>query len=169
MAGSINKVIIVGHVGKDPDIRTFQDGGKIANFSVATSQSWKDKNSGERKERTEWHNISIKSDGLVKVIEQYVKKGDQVGIEGELQTRKWKDQSGNDRYTTEIVVTGFNGAFHMLGSKRDGDSGGSRDQEDRGSRSSNNSGGSSQQSSGGGGGFGRSDLDDEIPFAPEWR
>lgn len=114
MAGSVNKCIIVGNLGADPEIRSFQNGGRVANLRIATSESWKDKNTGERKERTEWHSVAIMSDGLVGVAERYLKKGSKVYIEGKLQTRKWQDQSGNDRYSTEIVLNGPNAVLTML-------------------------------------------------------
>lgn len=171
MAGSVNKVILIGNVGKDPEIRTFGNGGKVANFSIATSESWKDKNSGERKEKTDWHNIAVFNDGLVGVIERYVKKGSKLYIEGKLQTRKWQDRDGNDKYTTEVVLQGYGGTLTMLDS-RDGQGGG-------GGRSSGGGGGYNQDSGGYGnmnqGGGSRSasamegpkenfDLDDDIPF-----
>src|SRR5277367_5530037 len=120
MAGSVNKVILVGNLGKDPEIRSTQDGREIANFSIATSESWKDKNTGERKEKTEWHNIVVFNDRLITVIKNYVKKGSKLYIEGALQTRKWTDKDGRDRYTTEVVLQNFNGTLTMLDSKRDG-------------------------------------------------
>lgn len=120
MAGSVNKVILIGNLGKDPEVRTTSNGGKLCNLSVATSESWKDKNSGERKEKTEWHRVSIFSDGLAGVCEKYLRKGSKVYIEGSLQTRKWQDKEGQDRYTTEIVISNFNGGLTML----DGKSGG---------------------------------------------
>ena len=125
MAGSINKVIIVGNVGQDPEVRTLPSGGKVVNLSVATSEAWKDKNTGERKERTEWHRVVIFSDGLAKVAEQYVRKGAKVYIEGALQTRKWQDQSGADKYSTEIVLQGFNSNLTMLDGGNKSDSGAS--------------------------------------------
>lgn len=114
MSGSVNKCIIVGNVGQDPEIRTTQSGSKIANLSVATSESWKDKNTGEKREKTEWHRVSVFSEGLVRVIEQWVKKGSKVYLEGQLQTRKWVDQAGVEKYTTEIVLQGFNAALVLL-------------------------------------------------------
>jgi len=111
---SVNKVILVGNLGRDPEVRNFQNGGKVCNFRIATSQKWSDKNSGERKERTEWHSVAIFSEGLVRVAEQYLRKGSQVYIEGKLQTRKWQDQSGQDRYSTEIVLQGFDATLVML-------------------------------------------------------
>lgn len=115
MAGSVNKAILIGNVGADPDIRSFDGGGKVANFSLATSESWKDRNTGEKRERTEWHRIVVWNEGLVGVVQQYVKKGDKLYIEGEIQTRKWQDQSGQDRYSTEIVLTGYSGKLVLLG------------------------------------------------------
>jgi single-strand DNA-binding protein len=121
MAGSVNKVILVGNLGNDPEVRTLPSGGKVVNLSVATSESWRDKNTGERKEKTEWHRVVIFSEGLVRVAEQYLKKGSKVYLEGQLQTRKWQDQSGQDRYSTEVVLQGFNSNLTMLDG-RGGDS-----------------------------------------------
>ena len=151
MAGSVNKVILVGNLGADPEIRRTQDGRPIANLSVATSESWRDRNSGERREKTEWHRVVIFNEGLCKVVEQYLKKGSKVYLEGQLQTRKWQDQSGQDRYSTEVVLQGFNGTLVMLDGRDGGGSGG---------------GGYGGGSGGGqqGGGGGRADMDDEIPF-----
>lgn len=168
MAGSLNRVFLIGHLGADPEIRRLNSGDPVVNIRVATSESWRDKNSGERKEKTEWHNIVIFNDQLAKVAEQYLKKGMKVYVEGQLQTRKWQDQSGNDRYTTEIVLQKFRGELQMLDSRNggdgDGDRGGRRD--DYGSRSGGNGGGQRQSDFGSGGGGGRSsrELDDEIPF-----
>ena len=156
---SLNKVQIIGNVGRDPEIRTFPNGGKVANLSVATSEKWKDRNSGERRERTEWHNIAVFVDPTIRFIEQYVSKGDMLYIEGKLETRKWQDQSGQDRYTTEIVVRPYSGEVKKL------KEGGSGQRHDSGGYGSSDGGGG--YSSGGGGGQGV--LDDEIPFAPEWR
>ena len=153
----MNLAILIGRVGKDPEIKSFQNGGKVANFSLATSEKWKDKNSGEKKEKTEWHNITVFSDGLVGVVERFVKKGDQLMVKGKIQTRKWQDQSGNDRYTTEIVLQGFDAAIEMLGGKSGGNDGGSSSASDSGSY------GGSNASSGGGSPF-PDDLDDEVPF-----
>ena len=176
MAGSVNKVILVGNLGADPEIRRTQDGRPIANLSVATSESWRDKNSGERKEKTEWHSVVIFNDNLAKVAEQYLKKGAKVYIEGQLQTRKWTDQQGQDRYTTEIVLQKFRGELQMLdargqggdsgsvgysGGGRGSDFGQSGPSESYGGRGGGNRGGDDR--GGGGGGFSR-DLDDEIPF-----
>ncbi len=152
MSGSVNKCIIVGNLGGDPEVRTFQNGGKVCNLRIATSETWKDKNSGERKERTEWHSVAIHNDGLVGVAEQYLRKGAKVYIEGQLETRKWQDKSGQDRYSTEIAVRGFGGTLKML----DGPSG-------------NQGGGYQRGTQGGAPAGGQGGLDDEIPFAPEWR
>lgn len=156
MAGSVNKVIILGNVGADPEIRRTQSGTPIANLRVATSESWRDKNSGERKEKTEWHTVVVFSEGLVKVIEQYVKKGSKLYIEGALQTRKWQDQSGNDRYSTEVVLQGFNSTLTLL----DGPSGERQERQPETERQ-NSYGGQPAN-------FSR-DMDDDIPFAPEFR
>lgn len=121
MAGSVNKVILVGNLGNDPEVRNLPSGGKVVNLSVATSEQWRDKNSGERKERTEWHRVVIFSEGLVRVAEQYLRKGAKVYIEGQLQTRKWQDQSGQDKYSTEIVLQGFNSTLTMLDGRGDGE------------------------------------------------
>ena len=154
MPGSLNKVLVIGNLGADPEVKSFQNGGKVCNLRVATSESWKDKNTGERKERTEWHTVSILSEGLVDVAERYLRKGSKVYIEGQLQTRKWQDQSGNDRYSTEIVVRGFGGTLIMLDGK--GEGGGQR----AGGGSGGSSGGDWNQ------GGGNDDLDDTdlIPF-----
>lgn len=156
MAGSVNKVIIVGNLGRDPEVRTFQTGGKVVNLRIATSETWRDKASGERKERTEWHAVAIFDEGLCKVAEQYLKKGATVYIEGQLETRKWQDQSGADKYSTEIVLRPFRSSLTMLG----GGSGGS-DRSEGG-----NDHGSREQSGYGAGGRpnGNRDFDDEIPF-----
>lgn len=124
MSGSVNKVILVGNLGADPEIRTLNNGGKVAQLSIATSERWRDRNSGEQRERTEWHRVVIFSEGLVRVAEQYLKKGAKVYIEGQLQTRKWQDQSGQDKYTTEIVLQGFNSTLTMLDGRGEGEGGG---------------------------------------------
>lgn len=171
MAGSVNKVIILGNLGADPEIRTFQNGGKVANLRIATSERWRDKNSGENREKTEWHTVAIFSEGLVRVVEQYLKKGSSVYIEGKLQTRKWQDQSGNDRYSTEVVLQGFDSKLVMLGGRDGGNSGGgdyggsqgggySGGNQGGGDQGGGYGGGQSQSGSGGGGG----NIDDEIPF-----
>lgn len=158
MAGSVNKVILIGNLGRDPEARTFQNGGKIVNLRIATSETWKDKVSGERKERTEWHAVSIMNEPLAKIAEQYLRKGSTVYIEGQLETRKWQDQSGADRYSTEIVLRPFNGTLILLGGKPD-DQRGAGGYDDYGSGSSGNSSGY-----GGGKAGSRDDLNDEIPF-----
>ncbi len=157
MAGSVNKVILVGNLGADPEIRRTQDGRPIANLRIATSESWRDKNTGERKEKTEWHRVVVFNEGLCKVIEQYVKKGSKVYIEGALQTRKWTDQSGQERYSTEVVLQGFNSTLTMLDGRSGGGSGGGGDYGGSDDHGSSSSGG------GGRGNFSQ-DLDDEIPF-----
>lgn len=172
MAGSVNKVILVGNLGADPEIRRLNSGDPVVNIRVATSESWRDKTSGERKERTEWHNVVIFNDQLAKVAEQYLKKGAKVYVEGQLQTRKWQDQTGNDRYTTEIVLQKFRGELQMLDARGQGEggqvggyAGGSSRGSDFGQsgpgESFNRGGGGG--SKGGGGGSSR-ELDDEIPF-----
>ena len=124
MAGSVNKVIIIGNLGADPEVRQFQNGGQVCNLRIATSETWKDKNTGERREKTEWHQVAIFSEGLVRIAQQYLKKGSKVYVEGKLQTRKWQDQSGADRYSTEIVLQGFDGTLTMLDSAGGGQGGG---------------------------------------------
>jgi len=180
MAGSVNKVILVGNLGKDPEIRRLNSGDPVVNFTLATSESWRDKNSGERKEKTEWHNVVIFNDNLAKVAEQYLKKGMKVYVEGQLQTRKWQDQQGQDRYTTEIVLQKFRGELQMLDSRGQGggdyagDRGSDFGQSSPGAsfaRSGGNSGGNAGSGAGGGnaprggnaGSFSR-DMDDDIPF-----
>lgn len=192
MAGSVNKVILVGNLGRDPESRSFQNGGKVVNLRIATSESWKDRNSGERKEKTEWHSVAIFNEGLANVAERFLRKGSKVYIEGQLQTRKWQDQNGQDKYSTEIVLQGFNSVLTMLdgpnggqGGGGGGRSGGGNDWgggDDFGGGSSGSyggggsRGGSSGGASGGGrGGFGGAqsggpgggfadDLDDDVPF-----
>ena len=124
MAGSVNKVILVGNLGRDPEIRSFQNGGKVCNLRIATSERWKDRNTGEQKEKTEWHSVAIFSEPLVRVAEQYLRKGSSVYIEGQLETRKWQDQTGQDRYTTEVVLRPYKSELTMLGGRADGQSGG---------------------------------------------
>ena len=165
MAGSVNKVILIGNLGADPEIRRTQDGRPIANLRIATSESWRDKATGERKEKTEWHRVVIFSEGLCKIVEQYLKKGSKVYIEGALQTRKWTDKDGVEKYSTEIVLQGFNSTLTMLDGARGGEGGG------RGNDFGNDGGsdfGSSRpqtrQPAMAGGGGKRGDLDDEIPF-----
>ncbi len=169
MAGSVNKVILIGNLGRDPEVRSFQNGGKVCNLRIATSETWKDRNTGERREKTEWHSVAIFQEGLVRVAEQYLRKGSKVYIEGQLQTRKWQDQSGQDRYSTEVVLQGYGGTLTMLDG-RDGPSGGGGYGGDSGGYSSGggfDSGGGQDSGYGGGsssGGATRTDLDDEIPF-----
>ncbi len=159
MAGSVNKVILVGNLGKDPEIRTMQTGGRVANLSIATSESWKDKNSGERKDRTEWHRVVIFNEALVGIAERYLKKGSKVYLEGQLETRKWTDQSGQEKYSTEVVLRPFRGEITMLDGKSGGDSMGGGGYSDRGADSFGSSSMSSQSSPA------RVDeLEDEIPF-----
>lgn len=159
MAGSVNKVILIGNLGQDPEVKSFQNGGKICNLRIATSENWKDKNTGERKERTEWHTVVLNSDGLVGVAERFLRKGSKVYIEGQLRTRKWQDAQGNDRYSTEISVGGMQGVLTML----DGAPGGGGQRSGGGGAGG---GGGWNQGGGapsGGGGF-ADDLDDDIPF-----
>ncbi|MBR0817846.1 single-stranded DNA-binding protein [Bradyrhizobium liaoningense] len=164
MAGSVNKVILVGNLGKDPEIRRTQDGRPIANLSIATSETWRDKNSGERKEKTEWHRVVIFNEGLCKVAEQYLKKGAKVYIEGALQTRKWTDQSGAEKYSTEVVLQGFNSTLTMLDG-RGGGGGGSFGDEPGGDFGSSGPVSSAPRRAVAAGGGGRnSDMDDDIPF-----
>jgi single-strand DNA-binding protein len=165
MAGSVNKVILIGNLGQDPEVKSFQNGGRIANLRIATSENWKDKNTGERKERTEWHTVVLQSEGLVGVAERYLRKGSKVYIEGQLRTRKWQDASGNDRYSTEVSVGGIGGVMTMLDGAPGGGSGGQRSggSGDWDQSSSSSSGGGRTQSAPPAGGFG-DDLDDDIPF-----
>lgn len=170
MAGSVNKVILIGNLGKDPEMRRFPNGGQVVNMTIATSESWRDKATGERKEKTEWHNVAIFSEGLCRVAEQYLKKGSKVYIEGQLQTRKWQDKDGNDRYTTEVVLQGFNSNLTLLDGRRDG--GG----DDRGGYDNGDSFGRSspmerpmersndRRPAASGGGRASAPIDDDIPF-----
>lgn len=167
MAGSLNKVQLIGHLGRDPEVRSFQNGGKVCSLRIATSESWRDKQSGERKERTEWHSVSIMADGLVGIAEQYLRKGSKVYIEGQLETRKWQDQQGQDRYTTEVVLRPYNGQLILLDGRQNGEHGGN------GGGGSQGGGYGGSYGSGGSGsgdarrgdyGGGRPDLDDDIPF-----
>jgi single-strand DNA-binding protein len=175
MAGSVNKVILIGNLGRDPESRSFQNGGKVVNLRIATSESWKDRATGERRERTEWHSVAIFNEGLARTAEQYLRKGSKVYIEGQLQTRKWQDQSGQDRYSTEVVLQGFNAQLVMLDGRGEGGGGGGRSSggwgdDDSGSSSGMGGGGFSGGGRSGGGGAGRpsdpfdSDLDDDVPF-----
>ncbi len=172
MAGSVNKVILIGNLGRDPEVRSFQNGGKVCNLRIATSETWKDRNTGERREKTEWHSVAIFQEGLVRIAEQYLRKGSKVYIEGKLQTRKWQDQSGQDRYSTEVVLQGFDGVLTMLDGRSGGGDGGGFGGGGGGYDQGGGYGGGYDQ--GGGGNFGGAgnqggpapsrDMDDEIPF-----
>lgn len=178
MAGSLNKVMLIGNLGADPEVRTFANGGKVCNLRIATSETWKDRNTGERQEKTEWHTVAIFNEGLAGVAERYLKKGSKVYLEGQLQTRKWQDQQGNDRYSTEVVLRGPNSVMTMLDGASGG--GGGMGGGGGGGRSGGYGGGSGGGTGGygggsagglGGGGFGGGssgggydDLDDDIPF-----
>ncbi len=180
MAGSVNKVILIGNLGRDPEVRSFPNGGKVCNLRIATSETWRDRTSGERKERTEWHSVAIFNENLVKIAEQYLRKGSTVYIEGQLETRKWQDQSGADRYTTEVVLRPYRGELTLLGGRGEGgggaDMGGGYDSGPAGGGyggvggggygggGSSGGGSSGGFGGGGGGGGGRGDMDDEIPF-----
>jgi single-strand DNA-binding protein len=171
MAGSVNKVILIGNLGRDPEVRSFQNGGKVVNLRIATSETWRDKQTGERKERTEWHSVAIFNEALGKIAEQYLKKGSTVYIEGQLETRKWQDQSGQDKYSTEIVLRPYGGNLTLLGGRGEGSGGGGgyddRGGYDEGSQSGGGGGyggGASRGGSGSAGSGSRSDMDDEIPF-----
>ncbi|MCO5734099.1 single-stranded DNA-binding protein [Rhizobium sp. SSA_523] len=168
MSGSVNKVILIGHLGADPEIRRTQDGRAIATLRLATSESWRDKNSGERREKTEWHTVVIFNEGLAKIAEQYLKKGSKAYVEGQLATRKWQDRDGNDRWSTEVVLQGFGGSLTLL-DRREGSgyrAGGDPDDygydADRAAGPTSSAGGAPARNMGAG-------LDDDIPFAPEWR
>ena len=165
MAGSVNKVILVGNLGRDPEVRTFQNGGKVCNLRIATSENWKDRNTGERRERTEWHSVAIFSEPLARIAEQYLRKGSKVYIEGQLETRKWQDQSGQDSYTTEIVLRPFTGNLTLLDG-RGGDGASSSDGGYGGGYGGGQSGGgySGGGQSGGYSGGPGGDIDDDIPF-----
>lgn len=183
MAGSVNKVIIIGNLGRDPEVRSFPNGGKVVNLNIATSETWRDKATGERKERTEWHRVSITNEAIGKIAEQYLRKGSTVYIEGQLETRKWQDQSGADKFTTEVVLRPYSGSMTLLGGRGDGNGGSGGGQDDRsggyddyqgggGSSSGSSARGSDRGGDRGGdrgndrapSGGGRSDMDDEIPF-----
>ena len=165
MAGSVNKVIIIGNLGRDPEVRTFSNGGKVVNLRIATSETWKDRNTGERRERTEWHSVAIFNEALGRIAEQYLRKGSTVYIEGQLETRKWQDQSGADRYSTEVVLRPYGGNLTLLGGRGDGGNGGGAGGGYDGPPADGGYGGYDDRSSGGsssqGGG---SNIDDEIPF-----
>ncbi|CRL11209.1 single-stranded DNA-binding protein [Phaeobacter italicus] len=177
MAGSVNKVILIGNLGRDPEVRSFQNGGKVCNLRIATSETWKDRNTGERREKTEWHSVAIFSEGLVRVAEQYLRKGSKVYIEGQLQTRKWQDQNGQDRYSTEVVLQGLGGTLTMLDGRNDGGQGGGGGYGGGqgggyGGGQGGGYGGGGYDSGNQGGGFGGGNQggashnidDDEIPF-----
>lgn len=158
MSGSVNKVTLIGNLGADPEVRTMQSGDKVVNLRIATSETWKDKNSGERKEKTEWHQVVIFNEGLANITEQYLKKGSKVYLEGSLQTRKWTDQAGNDKYTTEIVLQKYRGELVMLGGKGD------QDHQGQPSQQSNSSDDYKKATQGGAPANFSKDMDDEIPF-----
>ena len=171
MAGSVNKVILIGNLGRDPEVRSFQNGGKVCNLRIATSENWKDKNTGERREKTEWHSVAIFQEGLVRIAEHYLRKGSKVYIEGQLQTRKWQDQSGQDKYSTEVVLQGYGGTLTMLDGRDGGGVGapsgggsGYDNRQDGGYDSGYDSGYSGGPAQGGGTSAPSRDLDDEIPF-----
>ena len=160
MAGSVNKVILIGNLGRDPEVRNFQNGGKVCNLRIATSENWKDRNTGERRERTEWHTVAIFSEPLVRIAEQYLRKGSKVYIEGQLETRKWQDQSGQDRYSTEIVLRPYRGELTLLDAR--GGGGGGNDYG--GGSSGGDYGGGYDSGPSSGGSAPSRDYDDEIPF-----
>ncbi|MBY5974534.1 single-stranded DNA-binding protein [Ferrimonas balearica] len=179
MAGSVNKVILIGNLGRDPEVRSFQNGGKVCNLRIATSENWKDRNTGERRERTEWHSVAIFSEPLVRVAEQYLRKGSKVYIEGKLETRKWQDQSGQDRYSTEVVLRPYQSELTMLDGRGEGGGGGGGSYgggqgggyggggggyDDRGGAGGGYDDRGGFGGGSGGGGGRNSDLDDEIPF-----
>jgi len=165
MAGSVNKVILIGNLGRDPEVRSFPSGGKVVNLRIATSETWKDRNTGERKERTEWHSVAIFSEPLGRIAEQYLKKGSTVYIEGQLETRKWQDQSGADRYSTEVVLRPFTGNLTLLGGRGEGSGGaGGYAGEDRSGPATGYDSGPAQGGAAGGGGGRGGDIEDDIPF-----
>lgn len=164
MANDFNQVIVTGRLGKDPEVRRLNNGDSVASFSVAVGESWKDKNSGERKEKTEWVNISVFNENLVKIAESYLRKGSRVLIQGKLKTRKWQDQSGNDKYMTEVVLDRFNGTINMLDTKSDSDARGGRD-DDRGGRDERSNQGEGRRAPASTGSL----IDDDIPFNSECR
>jgi single-strand DNA-binding protein len=164
MAGSVNKVILIGNLGADPEIRRTQDGRPIANLRVATSESWRDKTTGERKEKTEWHRVVVFNEGLCKIIEQYLKKGSKVYLEGALQTRKWQDKDGQDRYSTEVVLQGFNSQLTMLDTRGGGSGASDSSDGDFGSAGPSGGGAARERKPAMAGAGKRDDMDDEIPF-----
>lgn len=163
MAGSVNKVILIGNLGADPEVRSFPSGGRVCNLRLATSESWKDRESGERRERTEWHRVTIYSDPLIRVAEQYLRKGSKIYVEGQLETRKWQDQSGQDRYSTEVVLRPYRSELTMLDSRGDGGGGGQQGsgQQDGGQQNGGQQNGGFDDRGGAGGG---GSTDDDIPF-----
>lgn len=164
MAGSVNKVILVGNLGRDPEVRSFPNGGKVCNLRIATSENWRDRATGERREKTEWHSVAIFSEGLVKVAEQYLRKGSKVYLEGALETRKWQDQSGADRYTTEVVLRNFGSTLVMLDGREGGGGASSGYDDQAGGYGGGSIGGGYSDRSAAPASGGRSDMDDEIPF-----
>ncbi len=166
MAGSVNKVILIGNLGQDPEVRSFGNGGQVCNLSVATSENWKDKNTGERRDKTEWHRVVIFNENLIKVAQNYLKKGSKIYIEGALQTRKWQDQSGQDKYSTEVVLQRYRGELTMLDSRGEGGGGGGYGGGQGGDNynQDTNQGGGNQGGGGSAPSGGVGDLDDEIPF-----
>ncbi|MHA1529464.1 MAG: single-stranded DNA-binding protein [Alphaproteobacteria bacterium] len=161
MAGSVNKVILIGNLGRDPEVRTFQNGGKVCNLRIATSETWKDRESGERRERTEWHSVAIFSEPLIRVAEQYLRKGSKIYVEGQLETRKWQDQNGQDRYSTEVVLRPYRSELTMLDRRDDGGGGGGYGGGQQGGGFDDRGGAGNGNGGGGAGGGG---TDDEIPF-----
>ena len=171
MAGSVNKVILIGNLGRDPEVRSFQNGGKVCNLRIATSETWKDRNTGERRERTEWHSVAIFSEPLARIAEQYLRKGSKVYVEGQLETRKWQDQSGQDRYSTEVVLRPYRGELTLLDSRSDSGGGGGYGGGGQGGSYGGGGGYPDDRDGGYGGGGGSqsgggrsNDMDDEIPF-----
>lgn len=164
MAGSVNKVILIGNLGRDPEVRTFQNGGRVCNLRIATSESWKDRNTGDRRERTEWHSVAIHSEPLVRLAEQYLRKGSKIYVEGKLETRKWQDQSGADRYSTEVVLRPYASELTMLDRRDAGQGGGAGSGGAASGYGAGGYGSGAGGASGGQGAGGPRDLDDEIPF-----
>ncbi|MCX7888258.1 MAG: single-stranded DNA-binding protein [Rhodobacteraceae bacterium] len=166
MAGSVNKVILIGNLGRDPEVRSFQNGGKVCNLRIATSESWRDKQTGERKDRTEWHSVAIFNENLVRIAEQYLRKGSKVYVEGALETRKWTDQSGQERYTTEVVLRPFRGELTLLDGRDGGggQAGGMGGYDDPGIGGPGEAGGGAARRAPATVGAGGRDFDDEIPF-----
>lgn len=170
MSGSINKVILLGQLGRDPEVRSFANGGQVCNLSIATSETWKDRTTGERRERVEWHKVTLHAEGLIRIAEQYLRKGSKVYVEGQLETRKWQDQSGQDRYTTEIALRPYRGELVLLDSRPSGENGVPAHRgDDRRHGSGSGAGASGGSGYGAGGRPGGGLDDDEIPFSMEWR